>query len=149
MATASEDRFDVLIRNGQIYDGTGAPPVTGDVGIRNGRIAAIGDLADGVGYTEIDATHLAVAPGFIDTHTHDDLGLLTDPDMSCKVSQGVTTVVTGNCGFSIAPVYGQRRPPFVTRDSDDAGQYRFESVAAYFDALDKTPAAANSIFLTC
>ncbi len=145
--TASEDRFDVLIRNGQLYDGTGTAPASNDVGIRGDRVAAVGDLQHAEGDDEIDASGLAVAPGFIDTHTHDDLGLLTDPDMSCKVSQGVTTVVTGNCGFSIAPVYGQRRPPFVSRETDDPGQYRFETVAAYFDALDKAPAATNSVFL--
>lgn len=145
--SATEDQFDVLIRNGQLYDGTGIPPRAGDIGIRSGRIAGIGDLTQAIGDEEIDASGLAVAPGFIDTHTHDDLGLLTDPDMSCKVSQGVTTVVTGNCGFSIAPVYGDRRPPFVSRESDEPGQFRFETVDAYFDALDKAPAAANSVFL--
>lgn len=147
MTTASEDRFDTLIKGGQIYDGTGAAPVAGDVGILDGSIAEIGELSHASGEQEIDASGLAVAPGFIDTHTHDDLGLLTDPDMSCKVSQGVTTVVTGNCGFSIAPVYGERRPPFVTRESDSSGKYHFETVAAYFDALDRQPAAANSVFL--
>lgn len=148
MVTSSEDRFDILVRTAQLYDGSGGAPSKCDVGIRGDRVNAVGDLAHAEGDVEIDATGLAVAPGFIDTHTHDDLGLLTDPDMSCKMSQGVTTVVVGNCGFSLAPTFGRRPPPLLRMDAvDDPGQYRFETFAGFMDTLEARPAAANAVCL--
>ena len=98
--------FDMLIRHASIIDGSGDPRYAGDIGIRGQRIAAIGDLADATGEIEIDATGKIVAPGFIDAHTHDDRALLSNPGMDAKVSQGVTTVITGNCGISLAPMPG-------------------------------------------
>lgn len=101
--------YDVLIRNGTIYDGTGAPPFQGDIGIAQGRIVAIG-LLETPGRDTVDATGLAVAPGFIDLHTHSDISFLLDPDAQSKVRQGVTLELAGNCGMSMgAPLMGEAR----------------------------------------
>jgi N-acyl-D-aspartate/D-glutamate deacylase len=93
---------DLVIRGGLVYDGSGAPGVVADVGVRGDRIAAVGAI-EGRGATELDATGLAVAPGFIDVHSHDDFAVLLEPEMSFKVMQGVTTDVVGNCGSGVVP----------------------------------------------
>ena len=99
-----QENFDILIRNASIVDGTGAPRFSGDIGIRGDRIARIGDLSALRGEFEIDLAGRTAAPGFIDAHTHDDRIMLSGPDMAPKVSQGVTTVIGGNCGVSLAPM---------------------------------------------
>ena len=96
------DAFDLIIRNATIIDGTRAPRYAGSIGIRGDRIVSIGALDAAHAEIEIDATGRIAAPGFIDTHTHDDRLLLSAPDMAPKASQGVTTVVAGNCGISLA-----------------------------------------------
>jgi N-acyl-D-amino-acid deacylase len=96
--TGNPREFETVIRNGQIMDGTGADPIRADLGIRRGRIAAIGRLAAGAGAREIDAAGLAVAPGFIDVHTHVEQNLPAFPDAPNLLVQGVTTVLAGNCG---------------------------------------------------
>ena len=96
--------FDLLIRGGTVIDGTKAPRFDADVGITGGRIAAIGKLAGHTADRTLDATGRIVAPGFIDSHTHDDQAVLSQAQMPFKVSQGVTTVVAGNCGISAAPL---------------------------------------------
>ena len=95
--------FDLIIRGGTVIDGSRAPRFDGDVGVIDGRIAAVGDLSAARAADEFDARARIVAPGFIDCHTHDDQALLSQPDMGFKVSQGVTTVIAGNCGISLAP----------------------------------------------
>src|SRR5258705_3775864 len=101
---AAPIRADLLIRNAQLIDGTGAPPVAGDIAIAGDRIVAMGTLGAASAASEIDARGKVVAPGFIDAHTHDDNLLLSDPAMTPKASQGVTTVIAGNCGISLAPL---------------------------------------------
>jgi N-acyl-D-aspartate/D-glutamate deacylase len=96
------DRFDLVIRGGTVYDGTGRPGIVADVAVAGDRIAAVGAAA-APGATEIEARGLAVAPGFIDVHSHDDFAVLVDPEMACKVMQGVTTAVVGNCGSGVVP----------------------------------------------
>lgn len=96
--------LDVVIRRGQVVDGTGAPWVRADVGIADGRIAAIGNLDGAQAANEIDATGLVVAPGFIDCHSHSDWSLLANRGADSTLMQGVTTEVVGNCGMSYAPV---------------------------------------------
>src|SRR5438874_459914 len=102
-AQVSTGRFDVVIANGRIVDGTGAPWFRGDVGIVGDRIAEIGSLADRVAATTIDASNLVVAPGFIDLLGQSEFNILVDARAASKTLQGVTTEVTGE-GSSIAPV---------------------------------------------
>lgn len=97
---AAQEPFDVLIRSGEVLDGTGSPARTADVGIRGQRIAAIGDLATASAKTVLDAKGLVVAPGFVDVHTHVDAEIARLPGCDNFVRMGVTTIVTGNCGRS-------------------------------------------------
>ena len=94
---------DTVIRNATIIDGTGAPRFDGDVLIEDGHISQIGDVSPASTTTDIDAAGLVLAPGFVDVHTHDDGALINHPDMTFKISQGCTSVVVGNCGFSAIP----------------------------------------------
>src|SRR5262249_24560039 len=101
--TMTSNRWDVLIRNATVYDGSGNPPVGADVAVHGDRIAAVGPRLAGEAHTVLDASGLAVAPGFIDVHSHDDLALFLTPEMDFKVMQGVTTDMVGNCGMGVAP----------------------------------------------
>src|SRR5262245_53262556 len=95
--------YDIVIRNGQIADGTGTTLFSADVALKGDRIAAVEPPGALRSDNEIDASGMIVAPGFIDVHTHDDTALIDNPTMAMKASQGVTTVVCGNCGASAAP----------------------------------------------
>ena len=105
--------MDLIIRNGTIVDGTGSPGHLGDVGIADGCIVSVGPaLPESQGVRVIDATGLVIAPGFVDPHTHLDAQLLFDPYAFPSIEHGVTTVVTGNCSLSMAPVRPQHRDRF-------------------------------------
>jgi N-acyl-D-amino-acid deacylase len=105
--------MDLVIRNGTIIDGSGLPGYLGDVGIEDGRIVSVGrPLTDADGRRVIDATGLVVAPGFVDPHTHLDAQLLFDPFVFPTIEHGITTVVTGNCSLSMAPVRAEHRDRF-------------------------------------
>ena len=134
--------FDVLLRGSLLFDGSGAPRRLADVGVRAGRIAAVGALGAAAAVETVDLHGLALAPGFIDVHTHDDRLLLADPSMAPKLSQGVTSVVTGNCGISLAPLGAHEAVPPLNLVADGPGQ-RFDSFAAYFAALEAAPPAIN------
>src|SRR6185503_16063442 len=96
---------DLIIRDATVFDGTGAPRFAADIGVTGDRITAVGDLGGATADREVIATGKAIAPGFIDAHTHDDRAVLCGPEcMLCKMSQGVSTVVVGNCGISLSPV---------------------------------------------
>lgn len=140
------EKFDLLVVGGTVIDGTRAPRFDADIGIRDGRIAAIGDLSGALADLTLDATGRIVAPGFIDSHTHDDRAVLDDPDMLCKISQGVTTVIAGNCGISLAPLRAQLTLPMpislVEPDAPPRSR-TYERFAAYLDALAAKPASVN------
>jgi N-acyl-D-amino-acid deacylase len=142
---SSSPRRSYVVRNGMIIDGTGSAPFLGDVTVTGDRIAAIGSASRQAGRaTEIDARGMIVAPGFIDAHTHDDRALLSMPEMTPKISQGVTTVVAGNCGVSLAPLAlpGVPPPPLDLLGSEP-GWYRFGRFQDFLDALRDSPPAVN------
>src|SRR3954470_8236905 len=144
------DHYDLLIRNATIVDGTRAPRFQGDVAVQKGVIKKIGTLKTASADLVIDAAGKIAAPGFIDAHTHDDRLLLSAPDMAPKVSQGVTTVVAGNCGVSLAPApRGMPKPVTPPLDlMDDAGTwFRFPKFKDYVEQLKKKPAATNAALL--
>ncbi len=140
-------RYDLVLRGGRVIDGSGAAAITADVAVAGDRIAAIGRLPPGSGGSEIDVAGLAVAPGFIDVHTHDDRALLSQPEMTPKVSQGVTTVIAGNCGVSLAPMPAGRALPPPLDLIGNAEQFRFRRFADYIAELDAAPAAVNAALL--
>ncbi|MBT6274616.1 MAG: amidohydrolase family protein, partial [Chromatiales bacterium] len=140
------DKCDLLITNAVVYDGTGAAPRKGDVAVRADRIVAVGRLDGWYAAETLDANGLALAPGFIDAHTHDDRAVLSTPEMSAKVSQGVTTVIGGNCGISIAPGIGREPPPPLNL-LGNREWFRFDRVADYFEAVEASPPALNIALL--
>ena len=94
--------FDLVIKDAEIHDGSGAKPVHGDLGVRDGKIAAIGPNL-GAARETVNADGLALAPGIIDGHTHYDAQITWDPFVDPSPALGVTTAILGNCGFTIAP----------------------------------------------
>ena len=144
----AQEHFDLIVRNATIIDGTRAARFQGEIGVRAGMIAKIGALERATADTEVDASGMVAAPGFIDAHTHDDRMLLSNPDMTPKVSQGVTTVITGNCGISLAhsPANGATTPPLDLLDGSGEW-FRFPSFRAYRDELEAHPAAINAACL--
>ena len=102
--------FDILIKNGEVIDGTGRLRFEADVGVSAGRIAAVGRLAEAEAARTVDAAGLIVAPGFIDMHSHSDMSLFDDPGGESKAHQGVTTEVTGNCSYSPFPIGANPTP---------------------------------------
>src|SRR5690606_22447021 len=137
---------DLLIQRALLFDGSGTPPTVGDLAVTDGQITVIGDLRGWHGREVIDAHGLALAPGFIDVHTHDDRALLAG-DMAAKTSQGVTTVVTGNCGISLAPLSLRGAPPPPLDLLGTREDYRYPSFSAYLEALDRQPPAVNAACL--
>ncbi len=136
-------KLDVIIRGGRLFDGSGDAPRSADIGLADDRIQAVGDLSAAVAARDIDATGLAVAPGFIDVHTHDDRALLTPGMMLAKISQGVTTVITGNCGLSLAPAsMSHIQAPLDLIAAP--GWLRFPRFADYLAALQRQGIAVNA-----
>jgi N-acyl-D-amino-acid deacylase len=139
---------DLVIRGGAVYDGTGAEPVRSDVYVRGDRIVALSDAGaalEGHAGAEIDARGLAVAPGFIDVHTHDDVAVFQYPDMGFKTRQGVTTCVLGNCGLGPAPREALRR----LLEAELRGPTLPDWVghAGYLERLASEPPAVNTALL--
>src|SRR5579859_5622099 len=144
--------FDLVVRNGRVIDGSGGPEVGGDVAIVGDRIVAVGEV-DGRGRQEIDADGLVVAPGFIDGHTHMDAQLFWDELGTNSCWHGVSTVVMGNCGFTLAPAHPDRRE-LVVRNLERAEdispaalaagvEWSWERFGGYLDAVDRAPKAIN------
>ncbi len=141
-------RCDTILRDATIFDGTGAARRQGDVAIAGDRILAVGDLGAMAADREIIATGRAVAPGFIDAHTHDDRAVLCGPAcMLCKMSQGVTTVVVGNCGISLSPVPMKTRPIPPLDLLGDESWWVFGSFAEYAERLARDPSPVNTFAL--
>jgi N-acyl-D-amino-acid deacylase len=147
--------FDLIIRNGSVLDGTGAPAVRADVGVRGDRIAAVGDLSAASAARIIDVAGAVVCPGFIDAHTHSDTFLLIEPDAPSKLTQGVTTEICGQCGGSGAPVVPNRTrlpadwtalryPEIRGRRSEGSGP-TWTTVAEYGELLAQVQPAVNVV----
>jgi len=146
MTSQESNVFDLIIHGGTVIDGTRRPRFDADVGIRDGCIAEIGDLRARKAAKTIDAAGMIVAPGFIDSHTHDDAAVLFDPQMICKISQGVTTVVTGNCGISLAPLSPDSPRPMplsLLIGDEHAPRATFSRFADYLDAVRRSPSSVN------
>ena len=135
---------DFIVAGATLIDGSGGPAVQGDLAVLGERIVAVGSFAHPAGVPVIDGRGQVLAPGFIDSHTHDDGYLLAHPDMLPKVSQGITTVVTGNCGISLAPLQRADIPQPLDL-LGPAELFRFSTFRAWMDALRETPAAVNVI----
>jgi N-acyl-D-amino-acid deacylase len=134
---------DLVIRNALVYDGTGAAPAPADVAVRDDRIAATGAPGSlrGEHAEVLDAAGLALAPGFVDVHTHDDFAALLHPDMHFKVLGGVTTCIVGNCGFGAAPWRAASALARAFHPRDPLP--RWEGFAGYFDRLGAHPPSVN------
>jgi N-acyl-D-aspartate/D-glutamate deacylase len=134
--------YDLLIRNVSIIDGSGGVAYTGNVAVRAGRIVATGQV-EGNARSEVDGTGLTLAPGFIDVHTHDDLSVIDTPAMLPKLSQGVTTVVVGNCGISASPVqlHGSLPDPMNLLGARE--DFRYETFADYVQAVNDAVPSVN------
>jgi N-acyl-D-aspartate/D-glutamate deacylase len=138
--------FDVVLRDATVVDGTGGPAVVADVGVRDGRVALVGHAAEPA-RRSLDAAGLVVCPGFIDLHTHYDAQLLWDVTASPSLLHGVTTVLGGNCGFSIAPLaagdagYIQRMMAVVEgiplQALESSGDWSWTSFGQYLDRIDQ------------
>lgn len=138
--------FDTVVQGGRVVDGLGGPPHAADVGIRDGRIAAIGDLAAAEAGRRIDARSRIVAPGFVDIHSHSDFTLLVDPGADSALAQGVTTEIVGNCGHGCAPIGLEEDARFTANIYGWAPGVRpisWRTVAGYLDALHEARPAIN------
>jgi N-acyl-D-aspartate/D-glutamate deacylase len=144
--------LDIVIRGGTVVDGSGKPRFTGDIGIKDGRIAEIGKVTTAAGRT-IDADGLIVAPGFIDGHTHMDAQIAWDPLGSCSCWHGVTSVVMSNCGFALAPCKPADRDWYarclsavedIPTDAMAAGiDWTWETFPEYLATVERLPKAIN------
>ncbi len=143
---------DMVIRNGSVVDGTGAPPRVADIAIDDGRITIVGHV-DATGTEEIDATGMVVTPGFVDIHTHYDGQVTWDPTLSPTSWHGVTTLVMGNCGVGFAPVATANREWLIglmegVEDIPGTAlhegiRWSWETFPEYLDAIDATPLALD------
>ncbi len=140
-------RCDFIIRGARVIDGSGRPAKCADVAVERERIVDLGVCQGWQPDAWIDAAGLALAPGFIDSHTHDDLAALETPDIPFKVSQGVTSVIAGNCGISLAPLRLEGEPPPPFPLLGETAAFRFPTVDAYREQLARTPAAVNLALL--
>lgn len=140
--------LDLIIRNGRIYDGTGNPWFWSDIGISDGLIVEIGNLRGQLAGAEIDAAGRAVAPGFIDIHSHSDIVLLANPRAESKIRQGVTTEVIGQCGYSVAPLLGEalddRRRAVESYDL----KLTWQTMKDYLQAMQDASPSVNVVAVT-
>jgi len=137
--------YDLLIRSGNVIDGSGSPAFRADVAVTNGRVSAVRDLGAAGAEKVIDGSGLIVSPGFIDMHSHSDLVLLINPKAESKVQQGITTEVIGNCSFSIAPLTQKNLRLMANRYGSLAKEveWGWKSFKGYLDKLDKQGISLN------
>jgi len=145
--------FDLLVKNGMIVDGSGLPRYRGDVGVKDGKIAEIGRLTGESAKEVVDAEGRVVAPGFVDGHTHMDAQIFWDPIGTSSCFQGVTSVVMGNCGFTLAPCRAEEadlvmrnleRAEDISRAAMKAGiKWRWETFPQFLDVLETLPKGIN------
>lgn len=140
-------RCDILVRSALLVDGSGRPGHIADICITGDRISDIGAALAADAEVVIDGTGYVVCPGFIDIHTHDDHALFATPGMAAKVSQGITTVVTGNCGVSLAPLLPDGPLPMTFDLLGDRSAYRFPEFDRYMQEFSGSPAAVNAVCL--
>src|SRR5216117_3902970 len=144
--------YDLLIQNGTVIDGTGAPQRHADVAVADGRIVEVGKISSGATQV-IDATDLSVVPGFVDPHTHYDAQIWWDPLGTCSSWHGVSTVVMGNCGFTVAPcrssekylaIRSLERAEDISGAAMEAGiDWRWETFPQYLDVVEALPKGIN------
>ncbi len=134
-------RYDVVIRDATIVDGTGTPGHTGDVAILDDRIAVVGRVAPEEALTVLDANGLTLSPGFIDVHAHDDFAVFLYAEMACKVLQGVTTTIVGNCGFGAAPFPAAGLFQRAFHPGEEVEPW--DGYRGYFERLDSDPPSLN------
>ncbi len=135
--------LDTIISGGRIYDGSGSPSYMADIGIKDARVAEIGDLSKHTAAERIEVNGLAVAPGFIDIHTHSDMVLLADGKADSQVMQGVTLELAGQCGFSAAPVEDKEWMKKWILGSLPGVEITWRNFAQYLDALEQKPLGLN------
>lgn len=136
-------RCDTLIRNAKILDGTGTAPEPADVALYDGRILAIDTTLNVETQKTLDAAGMMLSPGFIDVHTHDDIAVIQTPTMLPKISQGVTTVIVGNCGISAAPVTLRGELPDPMNLLGGPESFHYPSFATYIAAIGEAQPAVN------
>ena len=141
-ACASPPEYDTVIRGGMVYDGSGAPPVRADVGLRADTIAAVGDLGDARGRTEIDATGLAVAPGFINMLSWATESLIADGRSQSDIRQGVTLEVFGE-GWSLGPLNDAMKTDMKNAQSDLRFDIDWTTLGEYLESLERRGVAPN------
>lgn len=134
---------DVLIKNASLYDGSSAPAVQQDIAIIGDKIQRLPADHHITAKQVIDAQGLALAPGFIDVHTHDDIEVLRNPAMTAKISQGVTSVVAGNCGISASPLTLNDAPPDPLNLLGHQDEFAFATFGDYVDAVNNAQPAVN------
>ena len=134
---------DTLIRNASVLDGSGAPAQRLDIALREGLICEIRPNLECRANSVIEAVGLALAPGFIDVHAHDDACVVRSPAMLPKLSQGVTTVIVGNCGISVAPVSLRGDPPDPMILLGGPEVFSYPTFASYIAAIQEARPAVN------
>lgn len=139
--------LDLLIRGGTVFDGTGAPGVRADVGVRGDRVVQVGDLGSARAGRVLDARGRYVTPGFIDIHGHSDLAMLMNPRLESKVRQGVTTEVVGNCGSSAAPLAGDAIAPLAKAVGRLGHMLTWRGVGEYLDRVEAIGCGINLVTL--
>ena len=137
--------FDILLLNGQVVDGSGGTPHPGDVGIRDGEVTAVGDLAGAEAREKLGCAGRVVAPGFIDVHAHSELTLLVNPAGESKLHQGITTELNGQCGLAPFPVRPEHRDEMrsVCTFIDAPVEWTWEHVDEYLGLLEAARPAYN------